>query len=359
MPWTFAHPAAILPLRRHLPQAALVVGSISPDIGYYLGLYPLATFAHSGWGLLLACLPIGAAVLVVWHLLRRPVLELLPEPHRTALLGAGAHGSTASAGLRRLVLAGAGLWVGGATHNVWDAFTHASGAMVQALPLLRVPVMEAGGRSLRIFNVLQHAGTVCGLAALMGVYAAWLRRQPRAPVTPALGDELWRWALLVIGAALAMAAGVPLARHAGFTGECLVFRGVIAATDVFVLLIVAMALLRRAGPWLPGIPFIQLRDNTIQDRRLLQRQSIRLAELQSIEYAYHAVVGFAAVWLFTARDGREMVVSPRRPGLARLLADLEVQLPGFSREHWRREFETGVVEDTLLVWGTTRRPDNS
>ena len=76
MPWTFAHPAAILPLRRHLPQAALVVGSISPDIGYYLGLYPLATFAHSGWGLLLACLPIGAAVLVVWHLLRRDGLQV-------------------------------------------------------------------------------------------------------------------------------------------------------------------------------------------------------------------------------------------------------------------------------------------
>ncbi|MBA3727450.1 MAG: DUF4184 family protein, partial [Armatimonadetes bacterium] len=38
MPWTFSHPAAVLPLRRLCPQsldfAALVIGSTTPDIGY-------------------------------------------------------------------------------------------------------------------------------------------------------------------------------------------------------------------------------------------------------------------------------------------------------------------------------------
>lgn len=126
MPWTFAHPAAILPLRRRLPLAALVVGSLSPDIGYYLGLYVLATFAHSAWGLLQACLPIGAATLVALHLLREPVLDLLPEPHRSALRHARASCATAPTGPRRLVLAVAGLLAGAATHNAWDAFTHAS-----------------------------------------------------------------------------------------------------------------------------------------------------------------------------------------------------------------------------------------
>ncbi len=281
MPWTFAHPAAILPLRRRLPLAALVVGSISPDIGYYLGLYPLATFAHSGLGLLMACLPMGAAALVVWHLL---------------------------------------------------------------------PVFEAGGRTFRLFNLLQHGSTVLGLAALIGVHAAWLRRQRRRPVGPTLGVEMRRWAVLGVCAVAAAATSVSLARNAGFAGEALVFRSAIGATDAFVLLIAAIALLRRAAPWLPGVPFIQLRDGAIHDRWLLQRRSMRLDELQKIEYAYHAVVGFVAVWIFTARDGREIVVSPQRPGLSRLLAELESQLPGFSREHWRREFEAGDVEDTLVIW---------
>jgi hypothetical protein len=351
MPWTFAHPAAILPLRRHLPLAALVVGSISPDIGYYLGLYSLATFAHSGWGLLLACLPMGAAALLLLHLLRGPLVELLPQPHRGALQALAQRRGMAPAGLRRFMQQGAGLLVGAATHNAWDAFTHASGPVVQWLDALRAPVLEVGGRTFRLFNLLQHGSTLLGLAALFAVYAAWLRRQPRTPVGPSLGDELWRWAVLVVGAMLAATIGMPLARQAGFSGEALVFRGAIAATDAFVLLIVALALLRRASPWLPGLPFVQWRDGAIHERRLLQRQSIRRDELQTIEYAYHAVIGFSAVWIFTARDGRKIVVSPQRPGLPRLLLDLEMQLPGFSCAHWLREFEAGDVEDTLLVWG--------
>ncbi len=47
MPWTFAHPAAVLPLRplKRLSFGALVVGSIAPDIGYYLGRFDLAAAA--------------------------------------------------------------------------------------------------------------------------------------------------------------------------------------------------------------------------------------------------------------------------------------------------------------------------
>src|SRR5690242_13826035 len=142
MPWTFAHPAAILPLRRRLPLAALVVGSICPDIGYYLGLYPLATLAHSGPGLLLACLPMGAVALLLLQLLRGPLVELLPQPHRGALQALVHGGGMAPVGLRRFMLQGAGLLVGAATHNAWDAFTHASGSMVQWLDALRAPVLE-------------------------------------------------------------------------------------------------------------------------------------------------------------------------------------------------------------------------
>ena len=44
MPWTFAHPAAILPLRRFCPApldfSALVIGSMVPDLGYYSLLQP-------------------------------------------------------------------------------------------------------------------------------------------------------------------------------------------------------------------------------------------------------------------------------------------------------------------------------
>ena len=36
MPFTLAHPAAVLPLRRHLWFPGLVAGAVAPDVGYYL-----------------------------------------------------------------------------------------------------------------------------------------------------------------------------------------------------------------------------------------------------------------------------------------------------------------------------------
>jgi hypothetical protein len=89
MPWTFAHPAAVLPLRtffgRRLHLSALIVGSITPDIAYYFGQFLLATHAHSLGGLLFICLPLGIVSLLLMKFLRNPVTFLLPQPHRTAI----------------------------------------------------------------------------------------------------------------------------------------------------------------------------------------------------------------------------------------------------------------------------------
>jgi hypothetical protein len=61
MPWTLSHPAAVLPLRRLTPQPldfpALVIGSMTPDIGYYINRFDLANFAHTLPGSVFACLP--------------------------------------------------------------------------------------------------------------------------------------------------------------------------------------------------------------------------------------------------------------------------------------------------------------
>ena len=86
MPWTFAHPAAVLPLRRFCPSplnlAGLIVGSLTPDFGYYIGSSELALFAHSLVGSVYACLPAGLVLLIVFYIVRTPLCFMLPEPHR-------------------------------------------------------------------------------------------------------------------------------------------------------------------------------------------------------------------------------------------------------------------------------------
>src|SRR5436309_6060879 len=90
MPWTLSHPAVVLPLRRFSPQplnfAALIIGSMTPDIGFYLGRLVLATFAHTLPGSFLACLPTGRILLLFYFLFCRPVCYALPSRHRQALL---------------------------------------------------------------------------------------------------------------------------------------------------------------------------------------------------------------------------------------------------------------------------------
>ena len=63
MPFTLSHPLAVVPLRRWCPArlnfAALVIGSMSPDFGYFIGQFDAAAFAHTIPGLFTVCLPTG------------------------------------------------------------------------------------------------------------------------------------------------------------------------------------------------------------------------------------------------------------------------------------------------------------
>ena len=109
--------------------------------------------------------------------------------------------------------------------------------------------------------------------------------------------------------------------------------------------------------WLPLLPVIHLHDGAIHARSGFRHDAIRIDDLAAIEYAYQAVVGFAAVWIFRSRQGRELVVSPHRIGLRRLLAGLEQFLPGFRAATLAEAFAAGDVEDTLLLWTAASTPD--
>ena len=191
MPWTFAHPAAVLPLRRWcgasgLSFAGLVAGSISPDLLYYVGRFDLGRHTHTPLGILLLCVPLGWLALTAARAMREPVARLLPEPHRSALLAISDEAAPSCsrdgrlAATLRLV---ASLALGAATHVVWDAFTHDHRFFVEQWPVLRTPLFPLLGGEVRVFGVLQYASSVLGVAALAIAYARWLRRGRAGPAT--------------------------------------------------------------------------------------------------------------------------------------------------------------------------------
>ncbi len=195
MPWTLSHPAAIVPLRRLTPQpldlAALAVGSMTPDIGYYIGRFDLAHFAHTFPGSFVACLPVGMIMLLVFYFSRNRSAS--PCPLRIARRPPGLPkdptGFLRWAGILLSLLLGA--W----THNFWDAFTHEHGWLVDRIPALQQS-FRLGPTTVQAYFLLQELSTAAGLVILGMAYWPCLRRQRPATVAASPGSERWRYTLL-------------------------------------------------------------------------------------------------------------------------------------------------------------------
>ena len=200
MPYPIAHPAAVLPLiapmGRWAVPSALVIGSIVPDLWYFV---PLAAreASHSAAGLFLFCLPVGLVGYLMFHaLLKQPLVALLPA----RLAPFGARGIPARPWAAVLLC----LLVGAATHLAWDSFTHEEGWIVQAVPALQVQLFAIGAYPVRVYQLLQHASTLAGTGFV--IWWAW-RAYKRLPA--AAGTEVFslaaRWS--IIAALAAVSAG--------------------------------------------------------------------------------------------------------------------------------------------------------
>jgi hypothetical protein len=198
MPWTFAHPAAVLPMRRFCPHqlhfAALVIGSLMPDFGYHFGLFALATYAHTLAGSVLVCVPIGLALLMGFSTVRRPLWYLLPEPHRGALEPAVAQPWTF--GIASVVRSSASIVLGAWSHIAWDSFTHRSGWSVGHLAALRGSVAMPWFGEVPLYELLQHLSTLVGIAVLVAAYCSWLGPRRRASLFTFAHEDRWRYVIL-------------------------------------------------------------------------------------------------------------------------------------------------------------------
>ena len=199
------------PLGRFAVPSALAIGSVVPDLWYFL---PLATReeSHGLAGLFWFCLPLGALAYLLFHwLLKQPLIALL-SPRLAAFTCAGLPPRPWSAVL-------ASLLAGAATHIAWDAAAH-------------------------LEPWVQHASTLAG-SAILGVWIA--RKLARAPARPPRLSGFARLCIVfsLTGVALAAALGAAdislafdraslrqLMRSAGLAG----FEGLSVALFVYCLL---------------------------------------------------------------------------------------------------------------------------
>ena len=214
MPWTFAHPAAVLPLRRLCPRwlsfPALVVGSLVPDLGYYVPGADFLMDSHTVAGIIVNGLPWGLLILGLLCWLRAPLVHLLPQPHRRAmapLIQTPVHITPTL--FIKLALS---VLIGAATHVAWDACTHLRGGLVAHVAWLQAPVFQYRWFVVPVYQVLQHLSTLLGVSVLICSYGRWLRRVGSVFADGA-GDH-WRYRVIMGIAMLAVIGAFWLALHA-------------------------------------------------------------------------------------------------------------------------------------------------
>ncbi|NUT31857.1 MAG: DUF4184 family protein, partial [Hamadaea sp.] len=176
MPFTPSHIAAALPLLRgpltRLPYvpAALVIGTMIPDVPLFTALWPSYATTHSLAGVLTVDVVATCVAVALFHLvLRAPLIALLPRRIGDRL--------PPTPPLRAPVTL---VWVpvtaafGAATHSFWDSFTHWRSTVVWGPELGTVVVAD-----LPLYNVLQHLSSTLGLLAIGWWSLRRLRDLPR------------------------------------------------------------------------------------------------------------------------------------------------------------------------------------
>ena len=200
MPFTPSHAAAVLPfLRTPLPASALVIGSVAPDLPYYLPV-ELPWDTHTASAVVTVDLLLGGLAWVLWHaLLAEPAVAWSPGALRSRLTGVPLGLGDRLRSVRGLVLTVLALVVGAATHVLWDEFTHAGRWGTAHLPALARTWGPFAG-----YRWLQYASGVVGGAVLLLGLVRWWRRAPRVP----LPDRPAAWPAWAGIAGAALLAGV-------------------------------------------------------------------------------------------------------------------------------------------------------
>ncbi|MEW6491319.1 MAG: DUF4184 family protein [Cyanobacteriota bacterium] len=226
MPFTLAHPIAAAPIwlcsKRRLDLPSLLVGSMIPDIEYFLALQPSRTIGHTLLGVLIQGLPCSIVLLLISrYVLMRPFLALLPRQLGQRFPTLRGYFPLKVLHLFNVVVS---VMIGAASHIVWDAFTHEDGWFVTHSKLLQSQLGP-----LPIYKLLQYGSGVIGLVALFLWLSIWLSQAKPCNRIETLAPH-WRGLTIICIALCAFVfawVAVEINRIAGETFKEAVVRAVI------------------------------------------------------------------------------------------------------------------------------------
>ena len=149
MPFTFSHPAIVLPLT-YLPKkwyslSGLIVGSMTPDFEYFIRMKDYSKYSHTWSGLFWFDVPLGLILIFVFHnVVRNILIEYLPFSLNIRF-SSFAKFNWNKYFQHHILVVLISLIMGIASHIFWDSFTHSGGYFYHTLPFVEESV-----------NILNH-----------------------------------------------------------------------------------------------------------------------------------------------------------------------------------------------------------
>lgn len=189
MPFTFSHPAIVLPFRtiwkRYFSLTALIIGSMSPDFEYFLRLKVRSDYSHTILGVFWFDVPLAIVLCFIFHLLVKKAL-FQNSPHFLQIrFNNFIDFNFTSYFKRHYLIVVFSLILGAFSHLFWDAFTHHNGFFVEQLPILKAQITDY---SIPIFKILQHFSTLIGGIAIL----FWIYKLPKNAIhTYSISIRYW------------------------------------------------------------------------------------------------------------------------------------------------------------------------
>ena len=212
MPFTFSHPAVVLPFakafKRSLSFTALVIGSMTPDFEYFIRMRMSSPFSHTWEGLVWFDIPLGFVLVLVYEFfVKDKLIDRLPTASNRRLSRYRGYRMNYTAGYLIAILIS--LALGAASHIAWDGFTHPQGMFIHQFPILK-HIVRIHDYPLYVFTILQHGSTLLG-ALFIWICYLFLPKGELTKVKSTAG--YWLQILLVTAVVLAVRFAFGLNYH--------------------------------------------------------------------------------------------------------------------------------------------------
>ena len=165
MPFTFSHPAIILPFisikRKWRSTTGLVIGSITPDFEYFIRMEGKSYYSHTIGGVFWFDYPLAIILCFLYHqVVRNPLIDNLP-PFLNKRLVVYKEFQWTDYFLRNLLMISVSVFIGIASHLLWDSFTHDDGFFVEKLPVF-TEYVEFGEMGVPVYKIFKLLCSVFG-----------------------------------------------------------------------------------------------------------------------------------------------------------------------------------------------------